>query len=137
MSRSAMIYVLLISLASPLNSGAAAWMSLDMSKHGDSRAMPNVMASAGHHAASFDAHRHPDPLAPPQHHTPHGNGHTEADCKAECLSCTNHSSSLAPLSHFCESQNKARVNTSSLAHPLTRFADLLLRPPILVSSDPE
>ena len=133
--RSSIIYLLLVSLAAPLNSGATAWMSLHMSEHGESRALPNDIISAGHHDYLYDAHGlagHPDPIEPPPHnHDPQDSGHNEADCEAQCLSCANHSSSLAPLSPFCESRNKTRVDASFLAQPLARSADLLLRPPIL------
>ena len=135
MIRISIIYLLLVSLATPLNSGATAWMSLHMGAHGESRALPNDVVSTGHHASQYDAHRlagHPDPTEPPPHnHDPQDNGHNEADCEAQCLACANHSSSSAPLSPFCESRNKTRDDASFLAQPLARSADLLLRPPIL------
>lgn len=68
MIRLSIIYLLLVSLATPLNSGATAWMSLHMGAHGESRALPNDRVSTGHHASQYDAHRlagHPDPTEPP------------------------------------------------------------------------
>ena len=50
------VFLLLLSLVAPLNSGAAAWMSLSMSEQGE----PNQ--------ASTDDHRHAD-------HPMHGDGH--------------------------------------------------------------
>lgn len=76
MIRLSIIYLLLVSLATPLNSGATAWMSLHMGAHGESRALPNDGVSTGHHASQYDAHRlagHPDPTEPPLINDPQDN----------------------------------------------------------------
>ena len=62
----------------------------------------------------------------------HIDGHSEADCESECLSCTNHCSSLAILSQPNESENGSMALASSPSHCLSSLAEKLLRPPILV-----
>ena len=167
MSRIAIIYLLLLSLMAPLNSGAAAWMSLSMSEQGESYAVQGSMTADGLETSPSDDHRHTDHLvrgggdshAQPHEsahannrlHTTHSHDmhgdenphdhygagkphdtHTEADCDSECLSCINHCTTLALLSQPCDSESKNRAPASSLAHPLSSLAELLLRPPILV-----
>ena len=167
MSRTAIIYLLLLSLMAPLNSGAVVWMSLSMSEQGESYAVQGSMTADGNQASSSDDHRHAEhsmrgdglPNAQPQgsdhshdkHYSAHSHDmqsaenphdqhgasqlhdtHSEADCESECLSCANHCTTLALLSQSCDSKSKNRVLTSSLAHPLSSLAELLLRPPILV-----
>jgi hypothetical protein len=56
MIRRSIVFLLLLSLVAPLNSGAAAWMSLSMSEQGEAN------------QASTDDHRHAD-------HPMHGDGH--------------------------------------------------------------
>ena len=161
------VYLLLLSLMAPLNSGAAAWMSVSMSEQGESHAMRGSRTAGSNQASSSDDHWHADhsmhgdglPNAQRQGsdhshyghysahshdmqsdknpHDQHGSSqlhdtHTEADCESECLSCTNHCTTLALLSQFCDSESKNRALASSLAHPLSSLAELILRPPILV-----
>ena len=135
MSKIRIVYLILLSLSAPHNAGAAAWMSLSMSEHGDSRAMQGGMASNAYHATARGTNIHSyhndqsESAAHPR--GPQDVEHNKQDCESECLSCANHCSSLALLSNYCESQSKNRVNTPSLTHPLSRFAEPLLRPPIL------
>ena len=161
------MYLLLLSLMAPLNSGAAAWMSVSMSEQGESHAMRGSRTAGSNQASSSDDHWHADhsmhgdglPNAQRQgsdhshygHYSAHSHDmqsdknphdqhgasqlhdtHTEADCESECLSCTNHCTTLALLSQFCDSESKNRALASSLAHPLSSLAELILRPPILV-----
>ena len=101
---------------------------------GDSHAQPHGSAHARdrHHTAhSNDMHDDESP------HDHYGAGklhdtHTEADCESECLSCINHCTTLALLTQSCNSDSKNRAPASSLAHPLSSLAELLLRPPIPV-----
>jgi hypothetical protein len=67
-----------------------------------------------------------------QLHESHSDGHSEADCESECLSCTNHCSSLALLSQSNEGENGNLALASSPSHCLSSLAEKLLRPPILV-----
>jgi hypothetical protein len=202
MIRRAIVFLLLLSLVAPLNSGAAAWMSLSMSEqgeanqastddhrhadhpmHGDGHAhdqhadghphnpQPHGSAPAhdghgGHgdrqdgdkhgdrhdaahsqgihgdgHAAGHEATHSPDMHGDRNAHDHHGaaqlheshsDGHSEADCESECLSCTNHCSSLALLSQSNEGENGNLALASSPSHCLSSLAEKLLRPPILV-----
>ena len=195
------VFLLLLSLVAPLNSGAAAWMSLSMSEqgeanqastddhrhadhpmHGDGHAhdqhadghphnpQPHGSAPAhdghgGHgdrqdgdkhgdrhdaahsqgmhgdgHAAGHEATHSPemhgdrdahDHHGAAQLHESHSDGHSEADCESECLSCTNHCSSLALLSESNESENGNLAIAWSPSHRLSSLAEKLLRPPIL------
>ena len=130
------MYLLLLSLMAPLNSGAAAWMSVSMSEQGESHAMRGSRTAGSNQASSSDDHSH-DMQSDKNPHDQHGasqlhDTHTEADCESECLSCTNHCTTLALLSQFCDSESKNRALASSLAHPLSSLAELILRPPILV-----
>ena len=101
---------------------------------GDTHVQPHGSAHAidRHHTThSNDMHGDESP------HDHYGAGklhdtHTEADCESECLSCTNHCSSLALLSQSSESDSKNWVPVSSPAHALSSLVELLLRPPILV-----
>jgi len=198
MVRRFVVFLLLLSLVAPLNSGAAAWMSLSMSEqgeanqastddhrhadhpmHGDGHAhdqhadghphnpQPHGSAPAhdGHgdrqdgdkhgdrhdaahsqgmhgdgHAAGHEATHSPemhgdrnahDHHGAAQLHESHSDGHSEADCESECLSCTNHCSSLALLSEFNESENGNLAIAWSPSHRLSSLAEKLLRPPIL------
>ena len=196
------VFLLLLSLVAPLNSGAAAWMSLSMSEQGeanqastdDHRHADHPMHGDGHaHEQHADGHPHnPQPHgsapahdghgghgdrqdgdkhgdrhdaahsqgihgdghaagheathSPEMHgdrnahdhhgaaqlHESHSDGHSEADCESECLSCTNHCSSLALLSESNESENGNLALASSPSHCLSSLAEKLLRPPILV-----
>ena len=195
------VFLLLLSLVAPLNSGAAAWMSLSMSEqgeanqastddhrhadhpmHGDGHAhdqhadghphnpQPHGSAPAhdghgGHgdrqdgdkhgdrhdaahsqgmhgdgHAAGHEATHSPemhgdrnahDHHGAAQLHESHSDGHSEADCESECLSCTNHCSSLALLSESNESEKGNLAIAWSPSHRLSSLAEKLLRPPIL------
>ena len=62
----------------------------------------------------------------------HIDGHSEADCESECLSCINHCSSLALLSQPNEGENRSLALASSPSHCLSSLAEKLLRPPILI-----
>ena len=193
------VFLLLLSLVAPLNSGAAAWMSLSMSEQGeanhastdDHRHADHPMHGDGHaHGQHADGHPHnPQPHgsapahdghgdrqdgdkhgdrhdaahsqgihgdghaagheathSPEMHgdrnahdhhgaaqlHESHSDGHSEADCESECLSCTNHCSSLALLSESNESENGNLAIAWSPSHRLSSLAEKLLRPPILV-----
>ena len=167
------VFLLLLSLVAPLNSGAAAWMSLSMSEqgeanqastddhrhadhpmHGDGHAhdqhadghphnpQPHGSAPAhddGHaagHEATHSPEMHGDRNAHDHHgaaqlHESHSDGHSEADCESECLSCTNHCSSPALLSESNESENGNLAIAWSPSHRLSSLAEKLLRPPIL------
>ena len=195
------VFLLLLSLVAPLNSGAAAWMSLSMSEQGeanqastdDHRHADHPMHGDGHaHDQHADGHPHnPQPYgsapahdghgghgdrqdgdkhgdrhdaahsqgmhgdghaagheathSPEMHgdrnahdhhgaaqlHESHSDGHSEADCESECLSCTNHCSSLALLSESNESENGNLAIAWSPSHRLSSLAEKLLRPPIL------
>ena len=169
MTRRSIVFLLLLSLVAPLNSGAAAWMSLSMSEqgeanqassddhrhadrpmHGDEHAhgqhadchlrnpQPHGSAPAhdGHEAA-HSSEMHGDGNAHDHHGTAqlrntHIDGHSEEDCESECLSCTNHCSSLAILSQPNESENGSMALASSPSRCLSSLAEKLLRPPILV-----
>lgn len=169
MTRKSIVFLLLLSLVAPLNSGAAAWMSLSMSDQGeanqassdDHRHADHPMHGDEHvHGQHADCHPHnPQPHgSAPAHdgheaahssemhgdgnaHVHHGtaqqrdthiDGHSEADCESECMSCTNHCSSLAILSQPNESENGSMALASSPSHCLSSLAEKLLRPPILV-----
>ena len=169
MTRRSIVFLLLLSLVAPLNSGAAAWMSLSMSEQGeanqassdDHRHADHPIHGDGHaHGQHADGHpHHPQPHAQDGHgdgheaahspemhgdrnaydhhgaaqlHESHSDGHSEADCEAECLSCTNHCSSLALLSQSNESENGNQAYASSPSRCLSSLAEKLLRPPILV-----
>ena len=201
MIRRSIVFLLLLSLVAPLNSGAAAWMSLSMSEQGeanhastdDQRHADHPMHGDGHaHGQHADGHPHnPQPHgsapahdghgghgdrqdgdkhgdrhdaahsqgmhgdghaagheathSPEMHgdrnahdhhgaaqlHESHSDGHSEADCESECLSCTNHCSSLALLSQSNEGENGNLAFASSPSHCLSSLAEKLLRPPIL------
>ena len=168
MTRKSIVFLLLLSLVAPLNSGAAAWMSLSMSDQGeanqassdDHRHADHPMHGDEHvHGQHADCHPHnPQPHgSAPAHdgheaahssemhgdgnaHVHHGtaqqrdtniDGHSEADCESECLSCTNHCSSLALLSESNESENGNLAIAWSPSHRLSSLAEKLLRPPIL------
>ena len=60
MNRTAIIYLLLLSLMAPLNSGAAAWMSLSMSDQGESYAVKGSITAGGLETSPSDDHRHSD-----------------------------------------------------------------------------
>ena len=101
---------------------------------GDSRAQPHGSAHANDRHQSTHSHDMNGDKIPDDHY---GAGnlydtHTEADCESECLSCINHCTTLALLSHSCDSESKNRAPASSPAHPMPSLAELLLRPPILV-----
>ena len=167
MVKRSIAYLLLLSLMAPLNSGAAAWMSLSMSEQGDSFPVQSSMTANGLKTSPSDDHRHTNHLihgggdsnaqphesahASDRHRSTHSqnmhgdetprdhygagklhNTHTKADCESECSSCTNHCTTLALLSQSCDSESKNLSPASSLAHPLSSLAELLLRPPILV-----
>ena len=227
MIRRSIVFLLLLSLVAPLNSGAAAWMSLSMSEqgeanhastddhrhadhpmHGDGHAhgqhadghlhnpQPHGSSPAhdghgghgdrqdgdkygdrhdaahsqgmhgdghahGHHTGDHPHHPQPHGSAPAhddghaagheathspemhgdrnahdhhgaaQLHESHSDGHSEADCESECLSCTNHCSSLALLSQSNEGENGNLAIALSPSHRLSSLAEKLLRPPIL------
>lgn len=61
------VCLLLLSLMAPLNSGAAAWMSVSMSEQGESHAMRGTRTADGSQASSSDDHWHAD-------HSMHGYG---------------------------------------------------------------
>ena len=134
------VYLLLLSMMAPLNFGAAAWMSLSMSEQGEPHAMRGSMTADGNQASSSDDHWHADhsvrgdglPDAQPQGSDHSHDTHSEADCESECLSCTNHCTTLALLSQPLDIESKNRALGSSLAYPLSGLAELLLRPPICV-----
>ncbi len=149
MIRRRIVLLLMLSLVAPLNSGAAAWMSLSMSEQGeanqessdDHRHTDHPMHGDRHaHGQHADGHLHypqPNGSAHDHHgaaqlHDAHSDGHSEADCESECLSCTNHCSSLALLSQPNESENGNLAFASSPSHCLSSLAEKLLRPPILV-----
>lgn len=157
MVRRSVVFLLLLSLVAPLNSGAAAWMSLSMSeqgeanqassddhRHADHPHNPQPYGSAHAHDGRGDRHKaahspemHGDGNAHDYHgaaqlHESHSDGHSEADCESECLSCTNHCYSLALLSQPNESENGNLAFASSPSHCLVSLAERLLRPPILV-----
>ena len=101
---------------------------------GDPHAQPHESAHANDRLHSTQSH---DMYGDENPHDHYGAGklhdtHTEADCESECLSCTNHCSSLALLSQLSESESKNWVPVSSSAHALSSLMELLLRPPILV-----
>lgn len=134
------VYLLLLSMMASLNFGAAAWMSVSMSEQGESHAMRGSMTADDNQASSSDDRWHADhsmlgdrlPDAQPQGSDHSHDTHSEADCESECLSCTNHCTTLALLSQTFDSESKNRAPASSLAYPLSGLAELLLRPPILV-----
>ena len=111
-----------------------------MSEQGESDAVQGSMTANGLKTSPSDDHRHTVHLmhgGGDSHAQLHGSAHandthTEADCESECLSCTNHCTTLALLSQPCDSESKNWASASSLAHPLSTLAELLLRPPILV-----
>lgn len=159
MARGSIVFLLLLSLVAPLNSGAAAWMSLSMSEQGEANQASSDDHRHADHSMHADCHPHnPQPHgSAPAHdgheaahsyemhgdgnaHDHHGtaqlrdthiDGHSEADCESECLSCTNHCSSLALLSQPNESENGSLALASPPSHCLSSLAEKLLRPPIL------
>ena len=157
MVRVSIVFLLLLSLVAPLNSGAAAWMSLSMSAQGEANQASSDDHRHADHSMHADCHPQPHGSAPAHDgheaahsyemhgdgnaHDHHGtaqlrdthiDGHSEADCESECLSCTNHCSSLAILSQPNESENGSMAFASSPSNCLSSLAEKLLRPPILV-----
>ena len=78
MIREPIVFLLVISLVAPLNSGAAAWMSLSMSEQGESYAVKGSMTADGLETLTSDDHRHPDYLmhgGGDPHAQPHESAH--------------------------------------------------------------
>ena len=126
------LYLFLLSLMLPPVSGAAAWVLLDMSEHGE----PAVMIGSSYHALASDANQHSDrtdkSVSTSHQHETQDDRHNDQDCDSECFSCANQCFSPALLGHRCESSSKNRAYASFLFHPLARFISLPLRPPICV-----
>ena len=58
------VYLLLLSLMAPLNSGAAAWMSVSMGEQGESHSMRGSRTAGGSQDSSSDDHWHADHSMP-------------------------------------------------------------------------
>lgn len=92
MLQKSLAMILAVSLFAPLNSGAAAWMSMPMA---DSNAAITAMGvdehtRPDHHAGAASSGNHH------QSHSMHGGAHndhdehSEEDCEEHCMSCRNH-----------------------------------------------
>ena len=120
---------LAVSLFAPLNSGAAAWMSMSMA---DSNAAITAMGvhehtSPDHHAgAAFSADHH---QSDSMHGGAHDN-HSVEDCREHCISCSNHCSSLAVDSSQSKRYGQIRLLAATTAELTSAHPDLLFRPPI-------
>ena len=132
MLRKSLAIILAVSLFAPLNSGAAAWMSMSMA---DSNAAITAMGvhehtSPDHHAGAASSGNHH------QSHSMHGgasdehDGHSEEDCEEHCMSCSNHCSSLAVVSNQSKRYGQVRFLATGSAGLTSTHSELLFRPPI-------
>ncbi|MBK51998.1 MAG: hypothetical protein CMQ45_06395 [Gammaproteobacteria bacterium] len=132
MFRLVALYLFLFSLMLPTVSGAATWALLDMSEHGE----PAVMIGSGYHALASDANQHSDrtdkSVSTSHQHETQDDRHNDQDCDSECFSCANQCFSPALLGHLCERSSKNRAYAPLQFHPLARFINQPLRPPICV-----
>ena len=127
--------IVAVSLFAPLNSGAAAWMSMSMA---DSNAAITAMGvhehtRPDHHAGAASSADHH------QSHSMHGgahdehdehDGHSQEDCEEHCMSCSNHCSSLAVVSSQSKRYGQVRLLAATTAGLTSTHPELLFRPPI-------
>ena len=135
MLQKSLAIILAASLFAPLNSGAAAWMSMSMA---DSDAA--ISASGVHSHGSPD--HHSGAASSADHHQPHAmhaeaqdgheghDGHSEEDCEEHCMSCSNHCSSLAVVSNQSKRFGQVRLLAAATAGLTSTLPELLFRPPI-------
>lgn len=132
MLQKSLAIILAVLLFAPLNSGAAAWMSMSMA---DSNAAITAMGvdehtRPDHHAGAASSGNHH------QSHSMHGGAHnehdehSEEDCEEHCMSCSNHCSSLAVVSSQSRRYGQVRLLAATTAGLTSAHPELLFRPPI-------
>jgi hypothetical protein len=132
MLQKSLAIILAVLLFAPLNSGAAAWMSMSMA---DSNAATTAMGvdehtRPDHHAGAASSGNHH------QSHSMHGGAHnehdehSEEDCEEHCMSCSNHCSSLAVVSSQSRRYGQVRLLAATTAGLTSAHPELLFRPPI-------
>ena len=140
--KNAIISLLVLLLAAPLNASAASWMAMSMgnsdhhmqhASHGDSDHTHHVDQRVEPFPSSLDVQSshtndslgsHSDPQSA-QHHE-----HDAADCEEHCASCTNHCSSLGIVTTTQDRiDTEGNVTGMLIGTPSNHF-ELLFRPPI-------
>jgi hypothetical protein len=114
-------------LFAPLNSGAAAWMSMSMA---DSNAAITTMGvhehtRPDHHSgAASSANHHQSHSMHAEAHDEHDE-HSEEDCEEHCMSCSNHCSSLAVVSSQSKRYCQVRLLAATTAGLTSAHPELL------------
>lgn len=132
MLQKSLALLLAVSLFAPLNSGAAAWMSMSMADYDGAISAIGVRehGSPGHQSGAASSANHH------QSHSMHGaahdehDGHSKEDCEEHCMSCSNHCSSLAVVSNQSERYGQVRFLATATAGLTSTHPELLFRPPI-------
>jgi hypothetical protein len=132
MLQKSLAIILAVLLFAPLNSGAAAWMSMSMA---DSNAATTAMGvdehtRPDHHAGAASSGNHH--LSHSMHGGAHNehDEHSEEDCEEHCMSCSNHCSSLAVVSSQSRRYGQVRLLAATTAGLTSAHPELLFRPPI-------
>ena len=124
MLQKSLAIILAVSLFAPLNSGAAAWMSMSMA---DSNAAITTMGvhehtRPDHHSGAASSANHH------QSHSMHAEAHdehSEEDCEEHCMSCSNHCSSLAVVSSQSKRYGQVRLLAATTAGLTSAHPELL------------